>query len=271
MEINYNNKLITANLIICPNQGQVIMGKEVVRISPVNMKVLMLLIKNQGIVISRNQIFDSVWTNQEVSDDTLTRCISDLRAQLGKDQIKTLPKRGYQWIPKVQQYRSEESESNTSNLTTKIVLWVLMIVLGVFLLSTSSLWVANKIIQPNQTRVAILPIRFELSEQTEIANNYERVLQDLIIKSEKLKLLSTSVMVNNMDKPFPSLNQEYSIRWIVEGQLNSYNNTTKLTLSLVDARTALVVFSLTSDDNSSNENLLHLCQTFIQQISVPRN
>ena len=115
MEINFNENLITANLIICPSHGQVIIDKAVHRISPINMKVLMLLIKNQGQVVNRNQVFDSVWANQEVSDDTLTRCISDLRAQIGKDTIKTLPKRGYQWIPEVKQFADIMQQGRCEN------------------------------------------------------------------------------------------------------------------------------------------------------------
>lgn len=50
-----------------------------------------------------------------MSDDTLTRCISELRTQLGKyssqsSLIETLPKRGYRWVPPVPVYVSQQDQ-----------------------------------------------------------------------------------------------------------------------------------------------------------------
>src|SRR5690606_4938633 len=73
------------------------------RLSPVNLKLLKYLLRHQGEVITRAELFDAVWPNQTVSDDVLTRAISDIRSQLTKLDpatkfIETLPKRGYRWI-----------------------------------------------------------------------------------------------------------------------------------------------------------------------------
>jgi len=271
MEINYNNRLVTADIIICPNLGQVIIGKEIQRISPVNMKVLMLLVKNQGQVVSRNQLFDQVWTNQEVSDDTLTRCISDLRAQAGKANIKTLPKRGYQWMPAVKQATEKSNKTILSSKTTKILSWIFMIILGVFLLSTTSLWIAEKIIKPNQVRIAVLPINVKVTNQNELANHIEGVLKSSIIESDQLKLLSSSVIIGNINKPYPSLSREFGAQWIIEGQINNYQNQVNVTLSLVDARTALVVYSESTQNDNSDKQLFKFSQQFINQIPVSIN
>ncbi len=72
------------------------MPTEDIRLGPVNMRVLVTLIKQQGKVVSRSELFDTVWENQFVSDDVLTRCISDLRALLAKHDtsqkwIETVP------------------------------------------------------------------------------------------------------------------------------------------------------------------------------------
>lgn len=101
-------KYSSADLIVCPKQGRVNIGGQVVRLGPVNMRVLVVLLENQSQVVSRSMLLDSVWKNQIISDDTLTRCISDIRVQLGKFSkqdklIETIPKCGYRWIPKVNQ------------------------------------------------------------------------------------------------------------------------------------------------------------------------
>jgi len=72
---------------------------------PLNLKyvaVLHYLICHSGKVISKQELFDSVWKDAFVSDSALTQAIKEIRKAL-KEQanhpkyIKTLPKRGYQF------------------------------------------------------------------------------------------------------------------------------------------------------------------------------
>src|SRR5690554_5062969 len=95
---------LSADLLICSNSGEVRQGKQSIRLSPVNMRVLIVLIEHAGKTVTRQEIFDQVWPNQVVSDDALTRAIADLRAQLKPltfetSLIKTRPKVGYSWQP----------------------------------------------------------------------------------------------------------------------------------------------------------------------------
>jgi len=259
MEINYEENIQSENILICPQLGQVRIGRVTKNISPVNMNVMMLLIKNQGQVVSRNQLFEQVWTNQVVSDDTLTKCISDLRAQIGKGFIKTLPKRGYQWVKEVKQ-----STGNISHIKSRILQWIVFGLLGLLLLSVSSIWIANEIIKPNQVRIALLPLKVQSTDQRELANHIEEILQTLVIESDQLKLLSSSTLIGHTEKPFPYLSREYGAKWIIEGQISNFNDTTKITLSLVDARTALVVYSLTSINIAQDTEVIKFCNEFLK-------
>lgn len=97
----------TAGWRVYPSSGQLQRASDELRLGPVAMQVLVALLDRPGQVVTRTELFDLVWKNQEVSDDALTRCISDLRAMLGHHQtdaplIQTLPKRGYRWLPAVE-------------------------------------------------------------------------------------------------------------------------------------------------------------------------
>ncbi len=62
------------------------------------MSVLMCLADRPGEVVTRNQIFDSVWGKSIVTEDSLTRCISELRRALDDKPprfVKTVHKVGY--------------------------------------------------------------------------------------------------------------------------------------------------------------------------------
>lgn len=95
---------------------------EIQRLSPINLKLLAYLFAHQGKVIGRAELFDAIWPNQIVSDDVLTRAVSDVRTQLAKLDasikfIETLPKRGYRWAVEV----SEVSLSSASALSDSVV------------------------------------------------------------------------------------------------------------------------------------------------------
>lgn len=77
-----------------------------VRLEPKVMQVLVRLAENAGEVVSKERLMRSVWPDAFVSDDVLTRCISELRRTFGDDAkeprfIQTIPKSGYRLIARV--------------------------------------------------------------------------------------------------------------------------------------------------------------------------
>ncbi|MGI9295456.1 MAG: winged helix-turn-helix domain-containing protein, partial [Pseudomonadales bacterium] len=69
-------------------------------VEPKVMDVLLCLARNAGEVVTRDQLLRQVWANLVVTDEVLTRCISELRTALGDTSrerlyIRTVPKRGY--------------------------------------------------------------------------------------------------------------------------------------------------------------------------------
>ena len=77
------------------------------------MDVLRCLAANAGEVVTREELFSIVWEGTIVSDDVLTRSISELRKVFGDDPrrsevIETIPKTGYRLIaPVVPDYRGD--------------------------------------------------------------------------------------------------------------------------------------------------------------------
>ena len=65
---------------------------------PKSFDVLRYLVAHPRRVISKDELIKAVWPNVIVTDESLTRCISDVRHALGdasQQIIKTVPKRGY--------------------------------------------------------------------------------------------------------------------------------------------------------------------------------
>lgn len=86
-----------------PEDGTVHSPSGLRRLGPRPMHLLMTLAAEPGKVFSREELMTSVWSGLVVSDETLSRCISDLRQALEDDPrspryIETLARRGYRLI-----------------------------------------------------------------------------------------------------------------------------------------------------------------------------
>jgi DNA-binding winged helix-turn-helix (wHTH) protein/TolB-like protein len=108
----------SAGITFLIEQGKVLCGNNEVRLTPINMKVLQTLIISSGDVVSRGSLFDAVWGTQQISDDSLTRSISDIRQQLKKlapniTFIETIPKRGYRWNQDVATIQADPIQNNS--------------------------------------------------------------------------------------------------------------------------------------------------------------
>jgi DNA-binding winged helix-turn-helix (wHTH) protein/Flp pilus assembly protein TadD len=69
-----------------------------VALPPKEMALLKLLVLNKNRVVEHETIFRDLWPRQEVSYQSLIRCVYSLRNALqpeGREYIKTVPKRGY--------------------------------------------------------------------------------------------------------------------------------------------------------------------------------
>ncbi len=73
---------------------------------PKALAVLCLLVTRPGQVVTKDEIFQTVWPDVVVGDDALTSCIQEVRHALRDDArqpryIETVHRRGYRFIGKV--------------------------------------------------------------------------------------------------------------------------------------------------------------------------
>jgi TolB-like protein/DNA-binding winged helix-turn-helix (wHTH) protein/tetratricopeptide (TPR) repeat protein len=92
-----------ADWTVQPRLNTLIANGRAVRIEPKVMQVLICLAEARD-VVSKEQLMQKVWSDTFVTDDVLTRCISELRKAFDDDPkrpryIQTIPKSGYRLIP----------------------------------------------------------------------------------------------------------------------------------------------------------------------------
>ncbi len=81
-------------------------------VQPKVMEVLVSLAENAGDVVTREELLSKIWGGTYVSDEVLTRCISELRHHFGDHAdhpriVQTVPKRGYRLVQKVTPLRAK--------------------------------------------------------------------------------------------------------------------------------------------------------------------
>lgn len=86
-----------------PLAGQLERNGHRVHVEPKVMDVLVCLARRAGDVVTRDMLLAEVWSGTVVTDDAITRCISELRTVLGdtdreRSYIRTIPRRGYSLI-----------------------------------------------------------------------------------------------------------------------------------------------------------------------------
>jgi len=106
--------------IVRPLRRVVELGEESNHIKPKSMAVLECLVAANGASVSRNDLFDAVWPGGVVSDDTLNRCIFELRKAFGDSArasrvIETIPKMGFRLLLSVHPLEEEPLKADPSS------------------------------------------------------------------------------------------------------------------------------------------------------------
>ncbi len=75
-----------------------------VPLRPKSFDVLLHLVRNHGRLVTKDELFDNVWANVVVTDNSLVQCIKEVRQALGDGRqamVETVAKRGYIFRPAV--------------------------------------------------------------------------------------------------------------------------------------------------------------------------
>lgn len=85
-----------------------------VKLRPKAFETLRYLVQNPNRLISKDELVQAVWTDSFVSDNSLVKCLKDVREALNDQQhvvIKTVPRRGYIFIAQVSDAVPADSRS----------------------------------------------------------------------------------------------------------------------------------------------------------------
>lgn len=272
--MNENNTpqlLLSSGFVLDGRKETVLYNGSPIKLSPIKFKVLQLLVAGRGNLITRKQLFDSVWPKQVVSDDALTRCLSDIRKELARysDEtlIETLPKRGYRWLPEVKANADDDTNALSFRRPKRAVLLtsistVLFMVIGL-LIAVSLTSKSN----PDYVRVAFVSAHL---------NNAESLLEQQVIVALKQQVLATDNIrfladrLTGTDKSYPisGFFTQARLDWLVEVNVTVVDDTVQINYLLVDAQTALVHYSHIDNVRNNVASIFQSGQGFVNEMQA---
>ena len=90
-----------------------------VSLTPKSFETLLVLVKNSGRIIDKEELLDKIWPDTFVEEVSLAKMISLLRKTLGEDfrhsYIETVPRRGYRFVAEVREVCQENGAQMTSS------------------------------------------------------------------------------------------------------------------------------------------------------------
>ena len=116
-------------------------------------------------------------------------------------------------------------------------------------------------------RVALLPVQITQDTEQAIASELDDILRRKLLETKGLRFLARNAVASRPQNPFPYFAHEFGTRWIIEGQVSSFSTKTRISMSLVDAKTAIVYFSKSDDIENTPIALQSYSDLFIKEMT----
>jgi Tol biopolymer transport system component/DNA-binding winged helix-turn-helix (wHTH) protein len=148
-----------------PDLNRIVDGETEHQVPDKFMQVLVVLMEHPG-VVSRQAIFDKVWPDTSVVDESLTRAISSLRKLFDDDPkhpriIETIPKKGYRLLATVTSIPASDSSPGLSGSAdpSDNRWWPMCLAVGIAVVAVAGWWLAVR----HDTRLRDESIRSQIT------------------------------------------------------------------------------------------------------------
>jgi TolB-like protein len=196
---------------LCNEQGEI-------ELRPKSFQVLRYLVGNAGRLVAKEELLQAMWPNVTVSEESLSRCISDVRSALQDAEsriIKTVPRRGYRFTAPV-----TASDASATN----------QIANGAAVLST-----------PERPSIAVLPFA-NMSGDPEQEYFADGMVEEITTALSRFKTLlviarNSSFTYKRKASDVKQVGRELGVRYLLEGSVRKALNRVRITAQLIDTST----------------------------------
>ena len=280
--------------VAVPSLNTLSLNGKTIHIEPKVMEVLVCLAEYGGETISKEKLLERVWPGTFVSDDVLTRCVSELRHVFGDDPkqsrfIQTIPKRGYRVIapiepvtavrPSIPVHSPTENlpaanpPSAPSTIRKAAAIGIATLVFAALLLAADVKDVRGRLSKlfgtPKISSIAVLPLTSLSADpnQEYFSDGLTDALTTELSQISSVKVISrTSVeRYRKTNKPLSQVAGELGVNGIVEGTVQKSGDRVRITAQLIYAPEDRHMWAKSYERDS--QNVLALEQDVAQAIA----
>lgn len=221
------------------------------------MDVLVLLARNAGDVVERDTIAGEVWGGRYVSDDPLSKCITELRRVLGDSArepsyIQTVHKRGYRLIaivvPSTNNAESSSLKSSSARIAGLAV--VVLIAIGIAIFGNDFFQDGREqpdVFEPALHSIAVLPFNDMSTEgdSEAFADGVSEVLIHQLSQVRDLRVIArnSSFTFKGRNTDIREIGRALNVATVLEGSVQKADGKLRISAQLIDAHTGAHIWS----------------------------
>jgi TolB-like protein/DNA-binding winged helix-turn-helix (wHTH) protein len=254
--------------IIRPRRDCIERGDEIVHIHAKPMAVLECLAAAGGDVVTRNELFDTVWPGVIVTDDALTQCVVELRKAFGDPAhdaqiIRTIARRGFCLVPPVSYLTEAEMAAGdkpgqagagvigTMKRSTRASLVAALAIV----LALALYWFLDKprevvLVSPVPS-IAVLPFAdmSESGNQEYFADGLSEELLNSLARIQGLKVTgrTSSFHFKGKNEDLQVIAESLGVNHVLEGSVRKDGERLRITAQLLDASSGFHLWSESYD------------------------
>lgn len=226
-------------------------GERTVPLRAKSLRMLEVLLSERGRVVSKDRLSELVWPDVIATDESIARCIADIRKVLGDSShriIETFPKQGYRL--KVGSFKRSSLTPPHRVSLLLLIAGVVVVLLGTFLWfsDTRSTALETPLAVPAagfHEGVPILPFSAETEQDRFLAAGLSEELEIQLAEMSGIRIMSQAQsqgMVEVSESPI-DLSQSLKVRYFVGGSVRSNGAEISVSLQLIDGSDGTIVWA----------------------------
>jgi TolB-like protein/DNA-binding winged helix-turn-helix (wHTH) protein len=221
---------------------RLVRGTTEVRLRLKSFQVLRVLVEHHGRLVTREELMQSVWGDIAVTDESITKCVGDIRKALADNSqeiLRTVPRRGFVFEPEVRAIDTPPSRDHQAAASWRQAVRLTgLAVVGLAAILVSIRWRGDLFgRRPVFEAIAVLPFESltNADDQQYLADGMTEALITNLGQASPLRVIArTSVnQYQKTKKPIQQIARELKVDVIVEGAIAQSGDRIRVTANLI--------------------------------------
>lgn len=220
-------QFVFGDCILDLDRRELTRGSKAIAVGPQVFDLLVYLVQNHERVVSKDDVFDTVWNGRIVSESTLTSHINAVRKAIGdsgEEQrlIRTIARKGFRFVGDVREVQLPECLGSQGPEPVR-----------------SGEALAPTLLLPDKPSIAVLPFQ-NLSGDPQQDYFADGMIEDMITALSRIGWLfviarNSSFIYKGRAVDVKQVGRELGVRYVLEGSVRKAANRVRITAQLIDA------------------------------------